>query len=370
MFRFDHRPACVAAPFLFCALLMTRAHAQDSNNLVTAPERSMSVRKMDLKDVREPDPRFVIGYHQAGASSAESHGHFFTNFYTERHLWNPAWRLWGNVTIASYPQQISTPVGEFITGLADQFAKLPVNQVAQSAEFQTGVERLIRAWDVDKAQGSPGADGHRIRTFGIIAGLGATGPMNPVESLKVFSMPAPGTAQYPDLVRQYPQLTNAKYVGFTTPDRDRFFRQYSVGVRVSTYINSASGHMAPPATYELTVGQDEAVTGGQFKGIVTRFSCFYPLALPTGDQTNSDKNRFLYLFGMASLRAGRGDNRQPFILEPAGVDIKGYSPGVSLIAAASNRDTYRIGIGVDFVNLFKSIKPPGKSTPDASTTPK
>jgi hypothetical protein len=357
MFRFDHRSARVAAPFLFYAFLITLAHAQDPNNLVNAPVRSMSITKMDLKDVREPDPRFVIGFHQAGASSADSHGHFFTNFYIERHLWNPAWRLWGSVTVASYPQQISTPVGEFITGLADQFAKLPVNQVAQSAEFQTGVERLIRAWDVDKSQESASADGHRIRTFGIVAGVGATGPMNPVESLKIFAMPTPGMSQYPDLVRQYPQLTNAKYVGFTTPDRDRFFRQYSAGIRVSTYINSTTGQLAPPATYDFTMGQDEAITGGQFKGVVARFSCFYPIAIPTGDRTNSDKNRFLYLFGMASLRAGRGENRQPLILEPAGADVKGYSPGVSLIAAPSNRDTYRIGIGVDFVNLFKSIKP-------------
>jgi hypothetical protein len=346
-----HLPTTVLGRTALVITFVALAVAEDPAKEAVEKPKSTN-HNITLDDVREPDPRFVVGYHQAGAASAEGTGHFFTNFYIERRLWNPRWRMWGNVTIGSYPQQISSPVGEFITGLAEQYSKLPVNQVAQSAEFQAGLERLFKVWDVDKSEFT--TNGHRIRTFGLIAGFGATSPLTPVDSRQVFAVPAATSGQYRDLVGKYPQLANAKYVGFTTPDRDRVFRQWGTGFRVSTYVNNDdSAHLSPPATYEVMVGQDEAITGGVMRGAVARFSCFYPLQIP-GTNDTGDQFRFLYLFGTASLRAGRGYNHDPFILQPA-TDINGYDPGVVLITTRSNRDTYRVGIGVDFVNLFKSM---------------
>src|SRR6266849_967885 len=103
---------------------------------------STSLQAQDKQDKRDWEARAIVGYHQAGASSANFTQNFFFDFFfmrtlSSKHLWEGQWNLWGDVRIASSPQQITTGVGTFVSNFATQVSNLPVNQLAQSADFQT-----------------------------------------------------------------------------------------------------------------------------------------------------------------------------------------------------------------------------------------
>ena len=96
--------------------------------------------------------------------------------------------------------------------------------------------------------------------------------------------------------------------------RNRFFRQYYGGVRVASRLKA-------PLTLDAAIGQNEAITGGNLQGTVLRFDSFYALPVPGAD--------FVYLYGTMLMKAnGRG-------------------PG---------SDLYRLGVGIDFVQLLKTLR--------------
>src|SRR5712692_4043629 len=110
---------------------------------------STSLQAQDKQDKRDWEARAIVGYHQAGASSTNFTQNFFFDFFIMRalsshHLWGDPpgdlshgrWNLWGDVQIASFPQQVTTgagTVGALASNFATQVSNLPVNQMAQSA---------------------------------------------------------------------------------------------------------------------------------------------------------------------------------------------------------------------------------------------
>lgn len=164
--------------------------------------------------------------------------------------------------------------------------------------------------------------------------------------MHLFVAPTPESPQYSLLQQRFPGVTTT-YIGIVNPDRDRFYRQWGFGFRYSKFHSQA---VESPETLTLTLGQDELITGGQFQSIVARFDAFYPL--PVGSRNG--QWWFLYIFGTASLRLSTGDDKTPLILERAPDTVNAYENTVTIVAKASTRDTYRIGIGVDLVNLMRS----------------
>ena len=101
-----------------------------------------------------------------------------------------------------------------------------------------------------------------------------------------------------------------------SPDsgRDRFFRQYYGGVRVASRLKA-------PLTLDVGVGQNEAVTNGRLAGTVLRFDSLYALPVPGAG--------FVYLYGtMMTKTSARG----------------------------GSGDLYRLGVGIDFVQLLKALR--------------
>ncbi len=311
----------------------------------------------------------IAGFQQAGAASAPHTQDYFLDLFLSRPLplpatenypcyvddansrFGPPWRLWGNVRVASYPQQVDTPVGEFATNFANNITSQPVNKLAQSAEFIVGLER--RLWTFGDGLIGNDEAGRQRFVFSVFAGIGATGPLDPVESLHVFATPAIDSPQYAAFRARYGDaVANSQYVGFVTPDRDKFFRQYSGGVRLTTFYEDITGkpYMAAPAIISFSLGQNEQVTGGIMRGVVGRFEAFYPLVL-WGDRSKRGSG-IVYLFGTAMLRLGGASQTTPFILQPAN-DVNGYDPRVSIVAERSNRDMYLIGVGIDVGQLIK-----------------
>lgn len=305
----------------------------------------------------EWESRAIVGYHQAGASSASFTQNFFFDFFVARALsTKPIWyapvNLWGDVRVASSPQQITSPVSSFVTGFADQITKVPVNQLAQGADFQSGLEFRLHTWD----------RANSYRMIGLVPYFGAMGTFQPPSaSVQIFDAPSPQSPQYGLFAQDFPSAAKSKYIGFVPPDRDRFYRQYGLGVRITTFDKSSP--LNPPATFTFGLGQDESVTGGVLRSVVGRFDVFYPLPLST-----SKVYKFIYLFGTANLRLSSATNLQPLVLQnpnATSVTVNGYDPDVAIVSVRSNRDTYRIGVGVDLMALINSKF--GSTTPNSAT---
>jgi hypothetical protein len=96
--------------------------------------------------------------------------------------------------------------------------------------------------------------------------------------------------------------------------RNRFFRQYYGGVRVASQLKS-------PLTLDVEIGQNEAITGGRLGGTVLRFDSFY--ALPVSGAG------FVYLYGTMLMKTS---------------------------ASGAGSDLYRLGVGIDFVQLLKTLR--------------
>jgi hypothetical protein len=265
---------------------------------------------------------------------------------SSKHLWNDhVWNIWGDVRIASFPQQISTPVGTFVSNFGTQVSNLPVNQLSQSADFQTGPEFAVHHWD---------RPGGIERLLGLVGYVGALGTFQtPSAQMQIFDVPPTSSPQYAGFIKQYPTAAAATYVGFVPPNRERFYRNYGLGLRISTFDTKS---LAPPATYMISFGQDESITGGHLTSVVGKIDVFYPLPLSLGSKAGN--YQFIYLFGSANLRLSKPTTIPSFALQNPNATrtaVQPFDPGLVVITVPTTRDTYRIGVGVDLVNLIQSL---------------
>jgi hypothetical protein len=302
------------------------------------------------------EARLVVGYHQAGAASSDFKQNVTMDFYVVRplqrskHVWLSRFNSWGSVRIASSPRQLNTPFVDLVAGLLNPTdtnnpLKTNVNELALAGEFDTGLE-----WNL-----TPGRKWNG-KVHGLIAYFGAMGAFEPPEkSVRIFETPQAISPQWALFHERFPAAPAStagatQYVAFVLPDRDRFYRRWGVGYRYSKYNPERASDS--PQTYTVSVGGDEAITGGTFSGAVVHLDAFYPLPI---SKTNGRYN-VLYVFATSALRLARGDNRAPVILKPAADTVKAYDANVTVVSQGSTRDYYRLGIGVDFVRLLGAIK--------------
>jgi hypothetical protein len=282
----------------------------------------------------DTEARGVIGFQQAGASGSKLAQSFFFDFFIDRGLASPRWSLWGNVRIASAPQETTSPVAAL--DAAGRLAQLHLDQMAQHAGFSTGLDYHPWTWNA----------GGAMRRLGLIASVGATAPLDRTSTVELFVMPDRGSPQYAAFASVFPGARESAYIGFLASGRRRFFRSWEAGIRLATF-----GAGAPAATYSLTAGQDEAITGGRMQGFVGKIDVFYPLPVALRG------TRYLYMFGSAGTRLGRAAGAPALILEAAPATVKGFEPNVAIVSVPSNRDLYRIGIGIDAVALVCFLAP-------------
>jgi hypothetical protein len=319
--------------------------------------------------------RFIVGFEQAGAASAESKGQPFLDlFFTTPLPWrrkcsdkdpkdpnkdcserkldkdqaeaNPFARfsLWGNVKLNSTPQQIAA-LSDVTSNAVSAITEGKVNKLTLGFEFLAGPEiRLATA-------------GRTHISF--IGGWGAVTPLAPTQATQIFKTPDPASSQAKRFFEKYPDATGRQFIGFTTPERDRFLRQYFAGFRFRTYRYGNDGELLDqfPGMFDVTFGQNEAVTGGTFHKFVVGLEGFY--SLPFGER------RFLFLFGSAKFKAGGPKTKEaPFILDTAESSVLPTDSRVFLAdPTPSNRDTYRLGFGVDLIEVFKTATGKKKEEP-------
>jgi hypothetical protein len=177
----------------------------------------------------------------------------------------------------------------------------------------------------------------------LIAGFGATSPLTaPEQTAQIFKVPTEKTnSQFASFFVDYPEAAGRTYIAFVRPERDRFLRQYYGGIRLKSYPDGNKF----PSMLDVTFGQNAAVTGGKLRHFVLGIDGSYHL-------TFFDKS--MYIFGSTNLKFG-GDKmvRTPYVLEPADTSVKLTSPDLAITSRQMNRDAFRIGFGIDLVELFK-----------------
>ena len=172
-----------------------------------------------------------------------------------------------------------------------------------------------------------------------------------------------------------PATVQDPFLSLFTPERSRFFRRYYAGLRFKTYFFSpdVKGDCNPkrkqcdapydifPGIIDVSVGQDEAVTAGRLKGVLFRVEGVYPLPFVPG----------LHIFG--SIYSSFKGDHPDFPLnsftvntpaEGARNDLNTFRFGLPPL----NRDYFRVGIGIDLIQVFKRNKG-GQPTTNTAATP-
>lgn len=165
-------------------------------------------------------------------------------------------------------------------------------------------------------------------------------------------------------------------IAFVNQERSRFFRKYYSGLRMKTYHfsksyqsydcnpgykNECEGvYNAYPGILDLTVGQDEQVTGGHLSRWLLRLDVSYPLPFLPGT----------YAFGGVISAFKKNQNSDPVFL-PATSTTAISDPSVFQVKVPlRDRDTYRLGIGVDILQVITQAKQGSNKNPaGAGTTP-
>ncbi len=332
--------------------------------------------------------RTIVGFEQSGASSAPSVQKYFSDFWVSipiptprRHNnfklrvedfnFGPPLRIWGDFRITSTPQQVSSSVGEFAVSFADQIGAVKVNEIAQATEFMIGGEYRVAHWGLAKSRFLSFDQSTRER-FALYAtsGFGRITPLNPRDSLQVFKNPTPGTELDFDAeiakLNLTSQVAGKQFLAFVSDDRYKFYKEYYTGFRLKTFYydrDTDEPLRRFPASLEAVFGQNETVTGGRLHKVVARLEGFYPLPY--------DSVHYLYLFGTADLIIGGQKGGRAILLNP-GTDAPPIpDPSVFIIHAPQlDRDHYRLGVGIDFMQLVDAIKNKNKDKPATEPTPK
>jgi hypothetical protein len=316
-----------------------------------ADKEQQEVKAAIPNPISSLNKRFILGFEQTGAAAADSTGKPFFDIFINTPLSHRGaclkpdclarFSIWGDVRLTTTATQVNA-LADVASAAVTTITGGKVNQLASAFDFTVGPEVRLT--------------GFNNTHLSLIAGFGAVSPISPKDSVQIFQVPNKDSSQAARFFEKYPGAKDKDQIAFISPDRDRFLRQYFGGFRFKTYNTDNDGQLEQtfPATFDVTFGQNEAVTEGRFHKFVVGFDGFYPLPFP-------DKKRFLYLFGSARLKAGSPKNHEtPFILDTAASSVKITDPKVFIAdPTPTNRDTWRIGFGVDLFELFKFAKEEG-----------
>jgi hypothetical protein len=154
------------------------------------------------------------------------------------------------------------------------------------------------------------------------------------------------------------------YVAFIPQDRTRFYRNYNAGLRLKFYPGDYNANQYRfPGMADVTIGQNEYVTGGMLRRLVLHAGGVMPVPMLDG----------WYIFGSTDAAfAKAGQVNQQLLLSPApsSANLTLTSAGVyGVTVAQPNRDRYSIGFAVDIAHLYTAYKTSqAKKTAAAATS--
>jgi len=176
--------------------------------------------------------------------------------------------------------------------------------------------------------------------------------------------------------------TTKSFIVFVTPDRSRFFRRIYAGFRVKSYYFSKDVRAdcypptgrseergdceAPynifPGIMDVTLGQDESITSGLLRGLVFRAEASYPLSFFPGVH--------LYTSVYTLLRRNRPSPPfSSFLVQAPDAGSNNDASTFRFPVPPLSRDYFRIGIGVDILQVLKKFEKGGQPTTHAPSPP-
>ena len=306
--------------------------------------------------------RAIVGFQQNGASGSDSVRKFFLDFFVSRPVpglfrvtnrdGEPWFRWWGDVRIASAPRSIRSAISA--AALASNAASLKFTEIAQAAEFLTGLD--VRMGYICCPLWGQTAESRQRFLLSFVTAAGASGSLTvspPPSSAPVFENPV-NSPIYPDFIKAYPAAANPayKYVSFLPPFPDRYFKEYFGGFRLTTRYADVNGNAlrTPSAMVMATVGQNELITAGRLRGVVSRVEAFYPLSTGKPGIWSA-----IYLFATAEVRWG-GARAAAFPLTQAPANLAFDNTNTLYVIDRSGQDYYSIGVGVDLIQFLNVAK--------------
>ena len=100
------------------------------------------------------------------------------------------------------------------------------------------------------------------------------------------------------------------------------------------------------AYFDVTAGQNAAVTGGSLRKFIWRFAGFLPIP----------KSPFA-IIGSSYLAFAKNNNSSPLFLAAPSTAVTLPNPQVYVFPKAENRDFYQVGVAVDVVSALKKYMP-------------
>lgn len=311
--------------------------------------------------------RAIVGFEQVGGSATDSTQKPFLDFFFGAPIGRQSGgqphrvQLWGNARIASFPLESDpTALSAFTSGFLNTTSGLKINKIAQGFDFLAGMDiRLIPLNDKPYFSLIPGTRQRSSVSF--IASFGAITPLsasnNQVQLLAAIPKNAAGDID-PAFLKLFPEAAGKKNIAFVTPARDRFYRQYYAGVRVKTLFYDRHDRLINqfPAIFDFTFGQNELVTGSLRN--VIRFEGFYPFPIKEAS--------FFYLYGTVTMKVGRGGGKVDLPLFLKNADATASPADLDTLVVSfdknpvlrSNRDNYRLGIGINLIELLNKLRTP------------
>lgn len=306
---------------------------------------------------------FIAGEEQSGYSSDNINTNAFVSAYIRSdYFWdkNKNWltrglALSGRVRLLSAPAQTPPDIIATLASPTGTITQSSLASVGAVIDYSIGPEWRLAQHDY--------ANGQSAR-FSLIAGMGETTPLS-TATPTVFAAPIYQSIDCTNFLLQNPNLTPGDTttmtcvknptsqtgytaIAYTQQKRTNFLFKWGAGARFTrVYPARGEGGVPYAGMLDLTLGQDQSVTGGRTRGVVFRVDAQYPLPF----QALS----FLYVFGSSSVRLGK--NQIDPIINLGTLTTPPTVPSASVLelpTAQPDRDFYRIGVGVNILDIFSS----------------
>jgi hypothetical protein len=329
------RQHTVVRTFVFCCIL------------AVAISETTFAQSNEGDDLSDAYTRLTTGLEIAGGKPGDQKTTYLVDFLLTAPLTperdkrrSPLLGTWLNARLTSVPQQSVTKVKQFVGGFQPELLEASSKDLVNGLTFLAGVEfPLGRGVDFD-------SDKYRLSPMLVVA-AGFITPGNASEQIPIFKLTPEARSTF-----NVPADTAEKkygHIAFVSPERDNFYTQWYVGLRLRTNHYPKAGvdkQSRFPGIIDITVGQNSAVNGGTLgKGLkVWRIDAFYPLP-----------KQGIYLFGAAFLHRKQRAERTPLILQAAdaAVAVTGSDVFVHTLTPEERvRDLWKFGIGVDLIALF------------------
>lgn len=323
----------------------------------------MAVVGLDISGASSTDPKAVFlatGIMDIPVMGASAHDPAGTTDYA----YNNIWWLSGLLRIAgmAQPGPLTGSLGDLAstgTYLSSAVNANP-DQVVQSIEADASVALQWKSFIAKNGTFgvgtlAPGEQAVTLFTFSPIISMGALTPLSASQSNPpVYYLTQQIMSTYNISPNGCGYMSGAPpcYVSFVPSDRTHFYRYYSAGFRLKIYGGDYTNHQYRfPGNADVTVGQNEYVTGGRLHGAVLHIGGSLPV--PTVDG--------VYIFGSMDLGLNFKYNQEnPQLLltpVPSSANVTYVSPTVNQISVSQpNRDRYRLGFGIDIFHVISALK--------------